>query len=334
MHNMDQLETSLDAVIKPGVLKDAMKAAGASSGDLWKLPFDQLVVIEGFNLRVHNAEYQAKMDERVQSLVEHGWYAHKPMAGLVQHDETSGTNRVFIFDGHTRLLAIPIANKKRAAKGLPPIEEVTVIAIPSKKANSKEPISMADLTVAMVQGNKANPHTAYELALACKRLADANYPIAAIARELTMSAEWVKSLLLLMAAPKELRTRVANDALTVTLAVQLLKEHSSDAAAEMVEDAAAEKMAQGLPVKLTRKNIKPNNPFTKAVKRSAPAMYTALESVKQDPGFGKLNAETREKLLEIIATLEKAKEDGAVDHSKQATIFDATAAANQEESAT
>ena len=37
-------------------------------------------------------------------------------------------------------------------------------------------------------------------------------------------------------------------------------------------------------------------------------------------------------IQKIIATLEKAKEDGAVDHSKQATIFDAAAAAGQEKS--
>lgn len=332
MHNMDQLEASLDVVIKPGNLKDAMSEAGASSGDLWKLPFDRLLIIEGFNLRVHNAQYTAKIEEYAESLFNDGWLTHKPMAGLVQRDESSGTSRVYIFDGHTRLLAIPLANHRLAKAGRPLISEVTVIAIPSKK-NGKEPINMADLTVAMVQGNKSNPHSAYEYAIACKRLADDGESNTVIGRRLGLSGEWVKSLLLLMSAPKELRTRVADDALTVTLAVELVKEHGADEAAEMVEDAVAEKQAQGKPAKLTRKSIKPNNPFTKAVKRSAPAMYTALESVKQDPGFGKLNTATREKLLEIIATLEKAKEDGAVDHSKQATIFDAAAAASEEKSA-
>jgi hypothetical protein len=203
--------------------------------------------------------------------------------GTVQWDEASGKNLVYIFDGHTRLLAILIANARRVAAALPPITEVTVIVIPSKKEKGKEPIDMEDLTVAMVQGNKSNPHSAYEYAIACKRPADKGRPNSEIARRLGLSGEWGKSLLLLMAAPKELRARVANDALTVTLAVQLLKEHGSEEAAEMVEEAESEKEAQGKPVKLTRKNIKPNNPFTKAVKRSAPAMYDALANVKKDP---------------------------------------------------
>jgi len=320
MHNMEQLEASLDVTINPGALKDAMKAVGAVSSDLWKPPVDQLRIIEGFNIRVHNAAYTAKIEEYAESMVQEGWLAHKPMAGIVQRDPITGENLIYIFDGHTRLLAIPLANIRRARAGLAPISEVTVIVIPSKKG--KEPIDVGDLTVAMVQGNKGNPHSAYEYAIACKRLADMGAANGEIARRLGLSGEWVKSLLLLMSGPKELRERVANEALTVTLAVELLKEHGGDEAAEMVEEAAAEKVAQGKPVKLTKKNIKPTSPFTKAVKRSAPAMYDALSNVKQDPAFAKLNAATRERLLEIMASLEKAKDDGAVDHSKQTTIFD------------
>lgn len=320
MHNMQQLEATVDVTINPGAVKEAMKALGAGSSDLWKPPVDQLRVIEGFNIRVHNAAYQAKIDEYANLLFEEGWLDHKPMVGIVQRDDATGENLVYILDGHTRLLSIPIANARRAAAGKPLIEKVTVVAIPSKKG--KEAIDVVDMTVVMVQGNKGNPHSAYEYAIACKRLADNGEATGAIARRLGLSGEWVKSLLMLMSAPKELRERVANDALTVTLAVQLLKEHGGDEAAEMVEEAVAEKEAQGKPIRLTKKNIKPNNPFTKAVKRSAPAMYTALETVKLDPAFAKLSADTREKLLEIMATLEKAKDDGAVDHSQQSTIFD------------
>ena len=322
MHNMEQLEADFTATITPGNLKEAMKAAGASSGDLWKLPVGQLRIIKGFNIRVHNARYTAKIEEYAESLFQDGWFAHKPMAGVVQRNEATGENEVYIFDGHTRLLAIPLANNRRANAGLPLINEVTVIAIPSKKG--KDPIDMVDLNVAMVQGNKNNEHSAYEYAIACKRLADAGLSVAEIARRYTLSTEWVNSLLLLMSAPKELRERVASEALTVTLAVQLLKEHG-DQAADMVEEAAADKEAQGKPVKITRKNIKPNSPFTKAVKRSAPAMYDALADVKKDPAFAKLNDKTREKLLELIEKLDKARDDGAVDHSAQATIFDAVA---------
>lgn len=323
MHNMDKLEASFDATITPGVLKEAMKEAGASSGDLWKLPFDQIRIIDGFNLRVRNAQYAAKIEEYATSMFNEGWYAHKPMSGLVQRD-AAGKSTVYIFDGHTRLEAIPIANRRLAAAGRPLIGDVTVIAIPSKK-NGKDPITMTDLTVLDIQGNKSNPHSAYEYAVGCKRLADDGEPVAEIARRLDISQEWVKSMLSLMAAPKALRERVANEALTVTLAVQLVKEHGDDAA-DMVEAAVAEKEAQGKDGKITRKNIKPNSPFTKAVKRSAPAMYATLADVKKDPAFAHLEAGTREKLLELLDTLEKAKNDGAVDHSKQTTIFDAAGA--------
>lgn len=318
MHNMELLEADFNLTIVPGNLKDAMKQAGASSGDLWKVKVDELQIIEGFNLRVHNAKYEAKIAEYEESLFNDGWLAHKPMGGLVQ--QRDGKNLVYVFDGHTRKLAIPRANKRRALAGLPLITEVTVIVIPSKK-NSKDPITRADLTVAMVQANKGNEHSAYEYALACKRLADDGLLVPEIARRLGLSAEWVKSLLMLMSSPKELRERVAGEALTVTLAVQLLKEFGNEAA-EMVEDAATAKEAAGLPVKITKKNIAPASPFTKAIKRSASELYATLDVVKKDPAFESLGAGTREKLLALFAEIEKSKDDGQVDHSKQTTIFD------------
>jgi ParB family transcriptional regulator, chromosome partitioning protein len=316
---MEQLEADFTTELNPGNLKDAMKAAGASSGDLWKLPVSRLRIIEGFNVRVHNAKYQAQIDALVDSMVSEGYYPNKPMSGYIQRD-AAGQDLVYIYDGHTRLLAIPLANAKLAAQGRPLIEEVTVIAATKK---GKDVINMVDLNVAMVQGNKSNPLSAYGCAIVCKRLAADNVPVVEIARRLGFSTEWVNSLLLLMSAPQELRERVANDELTVTLAVELLKEHGNEAA-EMVEEAAAAKAEDGKPVRITRKHIKPANPFTKLVKRSAPAMYEALVDVKKDAGFASLAPETREKLLELMEKFEESKQDGAVDHSKQVTIFDAT----------
>lgn len=322
MHNMDLLEADFNITINPGVLKEAMKAAGASSGDLWKVSKDQLRIIDGFNLRVRNAHYEEKIEEYAQSLFTNGWYAHKPMVGLVQKDPETGENLIYIIDGHTRNLALPIANERRRSAGLELITEVTVVAVPSKKANSKEPITMADLLVLSMKGNEGNPHSAYEYALGCKRLADEGWLVPEIARRFNFSGEWVNSLLMLMSAPKELRERVADEALTVTLAVQLLKEYG-DEASTMVEEAAAKKEAAGLPVRITKKSIAPASKFSKAVKRSAPKMYEALDVVKKDPAFDGLSVETREKLLALIEELEKAKDDGEVDHSKQTTIFDA-----------
>jgi hypothetical protein len=45
-----------------------MKAAGAGFRELWKLPVEQLRIIGGFNIRVHNDAYQAKIDEYAESL--------------------------------------------------------------------------------------------------------------------------------------------------------------------------------------------------------------------------------------------------------------------------
>ena len=54
MLNLVQLESEFTAEINPGNLKDAMKVLGATSGNVWKVPFNELLIFEGFNIRVHN----------------------------------------------------------------------------------------------------------------------------------------------------------------------------------------------------------------------------------------------------------------------------------------
>lgn len=318
MQNMEQMEADFTTQLNPGNLKDAMKAAGASSGDLWKVPLSQIRLIEGLNVRPEDEEYWAYIEELAYSMEAEGYYLNKPMAGFIQRDAGTGESYISIYDGHTRMRAITIANKRLAAQSRPLIDEVTV----TTQTKDKKPISKVDIYVAMVQGNKARPFGPYSCAIMCQRLAAENVPVAEIARRLGFSTEWVNSLLLLMSAPEELRRRVSKNELTVTLAVQLLKAYGDDAA-EMVEDAAASKVAEGKAVKITLKNVKPANPFTKAVKRSAPAMFDALANVRKDPAFAKLNADTREKLIELMETLEKVKDEVAIDHPKQTTIFDA-----------
>lgn len=317
MLNLAQLEDKFTAQITAGNLKEAMKSVGATSGNVWKVDYSELLIIEGFNIRVHNDKYWAKVNEYADSMFNDGYFLHKPMTGLIQRGDDG--DRVYIFDGHTRLLAIPIANKRLAAAGRPLISEVSVI-IPTRKDN--KPMSVAELTFAMVNGNKGNTHSAYEYAVACQRLIDEGEARSEIARRLGLSGEWVNSLMLLMSSPKSLRERVANEALSVTLAVDLLKEHGTEAA-EMVEDAVTTKELEGKPAKITKKNITPTSPFTRMVRRSAPKLYSALEDVKKDPAFESLSQDTREKLLSLVEEMQAAKGTEPVDHSAQVQLFGA-----------
>lgn len=317
MLNLAQLESKFTAQINPGNLKEAMKSLGATSGNVWKVEHTELRIMDGFNIRVHNDKYWAKVNEYADSMFNEGYFLHKPMTGLIQRGDDG--DRVYIFDGHTRLLAIAIANERLAAAGRPLITEVSVI-IPARKDN--KPMSVAELTFAMVNGNKANTHSAYEYAVACQRLVGEGESRSEIGRRLGLSSEWVNSLLLLMSSPKSLRERVASEALTVTLAVDLLKEHGNEAA-EIVEDAVATKELQGKPAKITKKHIAPSNPFDRLVKRSAPKLYSALEVVKMDPAFDSLSQDTREKLLSLFEEMQAAKGAGPVDHSAQESLFGA-----------
>lgn len=105
MRNMDQLEASLDAVIKPGNLKDAMSGAAASSGYSTRCTSTKASTCASTILST-----QRRPRDTPNLLCNHKWLTHKPMARLGQRDESSGTSRVYIFGGHRRLLVIPLAN--------------------------------------------------------------------------------------------------------------------------------------------------------------------------------------------------------------------------------
>lgn len=118
MRNMDQLEASLCATIKPSNLKDAMSEAAASSGELWRLPFDQLLINEDFNLRVHNTQYTAKTEEEAESAVQprmaHAQINSPPVSArpIVQHEPCLHFRWTYAAAGHpTRK---PLTSQPRA----------------------------------------------------------------------------------------------------------------------------------------------------------------------------------------------------------------------------
>lgn len=312
MNNMEQLEADFDTELTAGNLKNGMKDAGASSGDLWKVPVENLRIIENFNVRVHNEKYEVQIEALKNSMMSEGFYQHEPLAGYVAKDD-AGKDLVYIFGGHTRLLALQRANNDGAG-----IKVVPVVV------GNKKGMSMDDMNIALINGNLGNPLSPYEQAVVCKRQVGRGMEVSEIARRTGFSVEWVNNLLLVMSAPLKLREMVANGRLSATLAAETVKKEGKKAL-EKVEAAVLRATAEGKPGKITKKHLQPTNRFDKEVKKSAPVMYTALEAVRKDPQFDSLSAATRETLMKLMADLDEKKEIADVDHSSQKTIFDAAA---------
>lgn len=240
---MSKTLPTTDTVISdlvPGSVKAAMKEAGASSADLWMVPYDQLRVIDGFNVRVRTPDYIAHVKSIKDSIIANGFYRDKPLEGYVGKDE-EGHNVIFITGGHTRHEAVGLA----IAEGHE-IDSVPVIVKP-------QGTSQEDLTVALVTGNTGRPLTPIETAIVIKRLIGFGMDEKTIAQRLGYGKQYVTDLLSLLAAPAAVRKLVESGKVSATLAISEIKKDPKQAAQKLTE--AVEKVSAQGKTKVTKKAL-------------------------------------------------------------------------------
>lgn len=275
--------------LTPGNTKAAMKAVGAASSDLWKVAPGQLRTLEGFNARIKNDAYAARVRWIADSIKANGFYPDKPLTGFVALED--GEEVIYVTGGHRRHEAVALA----VSEGV----EVATVPVVIKPRGT----SMEDLTVDLVVGNEGEPLTTYEQAVVCKRLAGFGWDSKEIARRLGYStAQYVDGLLSLASAPLAVRKMVIEAVISATTAIEAIKKHGDKATDVLL--AAMVKSAGG---RVTAKHM-PDADFKKAIKKQAEPMYTALTKVQADPGFAKLSKEVRELLAELLQGLKPTAE--------------------------
>lgn len=200
----------------PGAKKAAMKQAGASSGDLWKVPVGSIRRHPDFNVRSKDNEYWAAVAEIKDSIVANGYYIDKPLAGYIGRDE-GGQDVIWLTDGFTRMDAVEAA----IAEGV----QIETLPMVTKDSGT----SMEDLTVAFHTGNKSRPLRPHELAVLCKRLIGYGVAESNIARRLVLSEKYVRDLLYYMAAPSNVRQLVEEGKVGLNLAISTLRQHGPKA---------------------------------------------------------------------------------------------------------
>lgn len=223
-----------------GSVKGMQKETGAKSTDLWMVPYDEIRIADGFNVRVHDRAYEEHITYLAGQMVERGYDRTKPMAGYVVKED--GRNIVYVTDGHSRHAAVAKAREAGAAIDLIPV----VVHPPGTSAE--------DLTVALVTANSGKPLSPFEVATVCKRLQGYGYDAKTIAQKLGYTKEHINNLFDLLAAPKAVRDMVTEGKVSATLAVQTVRKHGKDAA-KVLKEGAAEAAAKGK-TKVTGKHVK------------------------------------------------------------------------------
>lgn len=345
MYNMEELGQPFKLELAFGVLKAGMKENETSSNELWKPPVAKLRPIHGFNVRVKNAAYWARVRHYANSLKTHGYMGHKPMAGYVGRDPATGENVLFYTAGYTRMDAIALANSE-----LPAEKQITHVTM---VVHSRD-VTATQLNALLITENEAAPYNAFEASVVCKRMLDDGNSVEEIAGQVNYTTVWVEALLKLAAAPIELQRMVVDDVIKPTFAIETIEAHGDQALA-VLQEALARKTggvaAAAVPsassegngvdgeegeeapapkkVRLTAKDmIAPEvRRFNNAIKKEAPAMYSTLSGLSTHPAFAAFPAETREQVLALVAKLkelEAGTEEPEAD-TRQVALFDGSA---------
>lgn len=217
--------TEFNIELTQGGMKAAMKEAGATSRDLLMVPLDNIKIISGFNVRIHDADYDAFVESTKESIIQNGYYADKPLAGYAGKE--GDLTFIYCAEGGTRLEA---AKRARAAGA--PIETIPVVLKPPGT-------SMIDLMVGVDVGNQNRPLKPYERAIVIKRLIGYGLDVATVASRLRISEQYVNELLYLMGLPKGLQDLVIAGKAGASDAVRLAKKVGPTEALRAFEASAA-----------------------------------------------------------------------------------------------
>ncbi len=225
----------------PGGVKAAMKDSGASSADLWMVPIEDIKVKPEFNVRGDTEKYLAHVEATALSIEANGFRRDKALSIIVVKE--GDKNVIYLHDGHTRLRSTKLANSRTAK-----ITHLPCITAPAGT-------SQEDLTIGLVIANSGEPLTPIEKAAVCKRLVGYGMAEAEIARRLSFTKQYVTDLLLLIGAPKDIRTMVETGQVSAANAVTAVKTHGDKASSQLAEKLATAK-AEGK-TKVTQASFKP-----------------------------------------------------------------------------
>lgn len=230
-YNMEELGKPFALKLEFGVLKAGMKQNEAGSNELWKPPIAKLRPIVGFNVRVKNEAYWARVRRYANLLKKHGYMDHKPMAGYMGKDPKTGENVLFYTAGYTRMDAIALANRE-----LPADKQITHVTMVVHPRGTTE----TQLNALLITENEAAPYNAYEAAIVCKRMLDDGNSVEEIAAQVSYTTVWVEALLKLATAPIELQRMVVDDVIKPTFAIDMIETHG-DQALTVLQEALARK---------------------------------------------------------------------------------------------
>ncbi|MGN4190140.1 ParB/RepB/Spo0J family partition protein [Burkholderia gladioli] len=303
---MDDRTRHLDLIapIPTGTAKAAAAAAGATSADLWMVPYGQLHYDPADNIRPVDPEWVTHLTALI---VENGYDKGSPLHCYVR--KVDGKDLLYVYKGQHRYLA--------AGKAIEAGKDVGKIPVVVRDAKT---VIRAEMVIDGYLSNDSKRSSPLELAGVVAELRDIHgMTLAAICKRLNVTDQTVRDVGLLERAPVELHQMVRNGAVAGTLAIEQIREHGADKALDRLQKGAAKAAGSGK-VRVTKKHLDASRDArqpaaaappplseqsprrkqpatlsitpTKINEQQAKQLLDALQAVLHDSGFGKLSSPT------------------------------------------
>ncbi|SPV14115.1 ParB/RepB/Spo0J family partition protein [Burkholderia cenocepacia] len=261
---MDDRTQQLDltAPIPTGNIKAAAAAAGATSADLWMVPYEQLHYDPSDNIRPVDPEWVTHL---TALMMENGYDKGSPLHCYARKVE--GKDLLHVYKGQHRYLA--------AGKAIEAGKDIGKIPVVVRDAKT---VNRAEMVIDGYLSNNGKPSSPLDLAAAVAELRDIHgMTLAAICKRLNVTDQTVRDVGLLERAPAELHQLVRKGQCTGTLAIEQIRQHGGDKALERIV-VGLSKAAEAGKSKVTKKYLEPS-PLLDAL--PAPALsaeYTTSEA--------------------------------------------------------
>ncbi|UEP27058.1 ParB/RepB/Spo0J family partition protein [Burkholderia sp. B21-007] len=238
---MDDRTRQLDltAPIPTGNTKAAAAAAGATSADLWMVPYGQLHYDPADNIRPVDPEWVTHLTALI---IENGYDKGSPLHCYAR--KVDGKDLLYVYKGQHRYLA--------AGKAIKAGKDVGKIPVVVRDAKT---VNRAEMVIDGYLSNDSKRSSPLDLAAAAAELRDIHgMTLAAICKRLNVTDQTVRDVGLLERAPAELHQLVRDGQCTGTLAIEQIRQHGGDKALERIV-VGISKAAEAGKSKVTKKYL-------------------------------------------------------------------------------
>ena len=257
--------------ITPGSQK-AVKVNAKRDDSFYRFDPTTLLVKQDLNVRFQTQKLKDRVRLMADDILLHGFRPDRPLTCFI--DRVAGVDTVVIADGHTRLAAALLAIQDGAE-----IETVPVCLLPKST-------SMSDVQAGQVVSNSGTPFTMLEQSIVVARLINRGFTIEETVAKIGVTQTHINNLMVLAAAPKAMQIMIANEQVSASTAIAAITTHGAEQALKLLTEQIAKAQEKGK-TKVTAKML-PGAAYKRELKRSAPQLYDAVDTLVEDPAFGEV----------------------------------------------